>query len=125
LAGETEELGENLPQCRFVQHKPHMLCPDANPGRRGGKPATNRLSYGTAIPTTLSRANLSTGNKYLLNSKVDSTTVIHSGNKLSFLSTVVLLDKLRAFQLAKKFHAYLGAEKFITVSIEVYHMSPF
>jgi hypothetical protein len=22
--------------------------PDANPGRRGGKPATNRLSYGTA-----------------------------------------------------------------------------
>jgi hypothetical protein len=25
-----------------------MLCPGANPGRRGGKPATNRLSYGTA-----------------------------------------------------------------------------
>jgi hypothetical protein len=24
-------------------------CPDVNPGRRGGKPATNRLSYGTAI----------------------------------------------------------------------------
>jgi hypothetical protein len=23
--------------------------PDANPGRRGGKPASNRLSYGTAI----------------------------------------------------------------------------
>jgi hypothetical protein len=23
-------------------------CPDANPGRRSGKPATNRLSYGTA-----------------------------------------------------------------------------
>jgi hypothetical protein len=22
-------------------------CPDANPGRRGGKPATNRLNYGT------------------------------------------------------------------------------
>jgi hypothetical protein len=34
-------------QCRFVHHKPHML-PGANPGRRGGKPATNRLSYGTA-----------------------------------------------------------------------------
>jgi hypothetical protein len=30
LAGETEVLEENL-------------------GRRGGKPATNRLSYGTAI----------------------------------------------------------------------------
>jgi hypothetical protein len=24
-------------------------CPDANPSRRGGKPATNRLSYGTAL----------------------------------------------------------------------------
>jgi hypothetical protein len=24
-------------------------CPDANPGRRGGKPATNRLSYGTVM----------------------------------------------------------------------------
>jgi hypothetical protein len=32
----------------LVNHKHHMLCPDANPGRRGGKPATNRLSYGTA-----------------------------------------------------------------------------
>jgi hypothetical protein len=27
---------------------PHA-CPDANPGRRCGKPATNRLSYGTAF----------------------------------------------------------------------------
>jgi hypothetical protein len=35
LAGETEVLGENLPQCRFVHHEHHMLCPDANPGLRG------------------------------------------------------------------------------------------
>jgi hypothetical protein len=34
LAGEV--LGENLPQYRFVHHKPHMLCPDANPSSRGG-----------------------------------------------------------------------------------------
>jgi hypothetical protein len=27
--------------------------PDSNPGRRGGKPATNRLSYGAARPTSL------------------------------------------------------------------------
>jgi hypothetical protein len=25
LAGETEVLGENLPQYRFVHHEPHML----------------------------------------------------------------------------------------------------
>jgi hypothetical protein len=53
LAGETEVLRENLLQCRFVHHKPHMLCPDANLGRRGGKPATNRLSYGTADQSLL------------------------------------------------------------------------
>jgi hypothetical protein len=28
-------------------------CPDANPGRRGGKPATNGLSYGTASIATI------------------------------------------------------------------------
>jgi hypothetical protein len=48
LVWKTEVPGENLPQRRFVHYEPHMLCPDANPGRRGGKPATNRLSYGTA-----------------------------------------------------------------------------
>jgi hypothetical protein len=49
LAEETKVLGENLPQCQFVHHKPHMFCPDAKKGRRGGKPANNRLSYGTAL----------------------------------------------------------------------------
>jgi hypothetical protein len=31
LAGETEVLGENLPQCCFAHHKPHML-PVREPG---------------------------------------------------------------------------------------------
>jgi hypothetical protein len=48
LVGETEVLGENLPQCHFVHNNFHMTWPGANPGCRGGKPATNRLSYGTA-----------------------------------------------------------------------------
>jgi hypothetical protein len=34
LAKETEVLGENLPQCRFVHHKPHMLL--------GSEPGTPR-----------------------------------------------------------------------------------
>jgi hypothetical protein len=54
LAGETELLGANLPQCHFVHHKSHMTWLGANPGRRGGKPATNRLSYGTAAHTPTS-----------------------------------------------------------------------
>jgi hypothetical protein len=33
LAGETEVLGENLPQCYFVHYKSHMTWPGASPGR--------------------------------------------------------------------------------------------
>jgi hypothetical protein len=51
LAGETEVLGENLPQLRFVHHKLHML-----PGREPGKSTTNRLSYGTSLVEYNSRS---------------------------------------------------------------------
>jgi hypothetical protein len=52
LAGETEVLGENLPQRHFCPSQ-NLTWPDSglNAGRRGGKPATNRLSYGAAEAT--------------------------------------------------------------------------
>jgi hypothetical protein len=55
VAGETEVLGENLSQRHFVHHKSHVTWPDlgSNTRRRGGKPATNRLSYGAACSTIL------------------------------------------------------------------------
>jgi hypothetical protein len=40
LAGETEVLGEILPQCRFVHHKPHML-----PVREPGPPRLEASDY--------------------------------------------------------------------------------
>jgi hypothetical protein len=48
LAWETEVLGGNLPLCHFSTTNPILLDLGSNPGRRGGKPATNHLSYGMA-----------------------------------------------------------------------------
>jgi hypothetical protein len=43
---------------------PHA-CPDVNPGRRGGKPATNRLSYGTALYSMLVTASIQVHGKLI------------------------------------------------------------
>jgi hypothetical protein len=55
MAGETEVLGENLPQRHFCpSQNPTWPDPGLNPGRRGGKLATNRLSYGAAYSWDIS-----------------------------------------------------------------------
>jgi hypothetical protein len=49
LAEETEVLGESLPQRHFCpSQNSTWKDPGLNPGRRGGKPATKRLSFGAA-----------------------------------------------------------------------------
>jgi hypothetical protein len=48
LAGETAVLGENLSPSAALSITNPTCCPEANLVRRGGKPVTNRLSYGTA-----------------------------------------------------------------------------
>jgi hypothetical protein len=49
---ETEVLGENLPRRHLSTTNPTWPDPGLNPGRRGGKPATNRFSYGAAKSQT-------------------------------------------------------------------------
>jgi hypothetical protein len=49
LTGENRQLGEKpvpVPLCPL--QTPHGLTPGSNPGLRGERPATNRLSHGTA-----------------------------------------------------------------------------
>jgi hypothetical protein len=48
FVGETEVLGENLPSATLSTTNPTWIDPGANPVLRGEKPATNRLSHGTA-----------------------------------------------------------------------------
>jgi hypothetical protein len=56
LTGETEVLEENLPQRHFCPSQ-NPTWPDSglNPGRRGGKPAINRLSYGAALNNKITK----------------------------------------------------------------------
>jgi hypothetical protein len=52
FAGETEVLGENLPSATLSTTNPPWIAPGASPGLRGERPATNRLSHGTALTYT-------------------------------------------------------------------------
>jgi hypothetical protein len=49
LAGETEYSEKTFPSAILSTTNPTWPDLESNPGRRGGKPATNRLSYSTAF----------------------------------------------------------------------------
>jgi hypothetical protein len=56
LAGEIEVLGEKTcPSATLSTTNPTSPDLGSNPGRRGGKPATNRMSYGAAFIDVTSR----------------------------------------------------------------------
>jgi hypothetical protein len=50
--GKRKYSEKNCPIAALSTLNP-TCCPDANPGHCGGKPATNRLNYGTAFTYTL------------------------------------------------------------------------
>jgi hypothetical protein len=80
FAGETEVLGENLPQRYFrPSQNSTWRDPGLNPGRRGGKPATNRLSYGEAWAKTVHALDHSatvTGHFFYYRTKLPMTRLV-------------------------------------------------
>jgi hypothetical protein len=58
LTGQTEVLGENLPSATLSTTNPTWIDPGATPGLRGERPATNRLSHGTAYFSYLQLGNV-------------------------------------------------------------------
>jgi hypothetical protein len=53
LAGEPKYSGKICPSATLSTTNPTWPDPRSNPGSRGGKPATNRLSYGVASKVAL------------------------------------------------------------------------
>jgi hypothetical protein len=57
LTGETEILGQNLPQCLFDHHKSYTTWPELEPRPLFWKAGDNSLSYGTPQNLTPAESN--------------------------------------------------------------------
>jgi hypothetical protein len=53
MAGKPKYSEKTCPDATLSTTNPTRPDPGLNPARRGGKPATNRFSYGAAVPFTL------------------------------------------------------------------------
>jgi hypothetical protein len=95
LAGETEVLGENLPQHHFCpSQNPTWPDPGLNLGRRSGKSATNHLSYGAALFALVAAIEIS-GEKIrlLVNKDNDENSYDSWLSKSSDITRPILIPK--------------------------------
>jgi hypothetical protein len=71
FAWETEVLGENLPSATLSTTNPTWIDLGTNPGLHGERPATNRLSHGTAFIKSIQVESGYNGFKTKQNNKQD------------------------------------------------------
>jgi hypothetical protein len=84
--GKPKYSDKTFPSATLSTTNPTWPYPGSNPGRRGGKPATNRLSYGAAISCLIHMRHISRSFCYIL-------TVWHYSCPLCF--TVTRMNKQR------------------------------
>jgi hypothetical protein len=82
LAGKPEVLGENMPQCSFVHHKPHMLL-----GREPGPPRWEplELRHGLRWLVYLGRTRL--WGDHVMNFRLQHDQIFMRYRKMSILQT--------------------------------------
>jgi hypothetical protein len=91
FAGETEVLGENLPSATLSTTNPTWIDPGSNPGLHGERPATNRLSHGTASGQSIKGPNKATTQ---LHPKYKASYLIRATTKKTLVYEISLKSKV-------------------------------